>query len=166
MDVVTEAYRDGVFSLTLNRPEKKNAMSLELLEALYRSLKSAETQGASIVVIRGAGKTFCSGGDVVEFRDSAEPALQVDSMADFLNRSISLIRNIPADRHSGGRGSRRGGRHEPQPCVRPYPRGDKGGDESGIPEDRADPGRRWKHLPAAPCGHEAVQRGSISCPGT
>ena len=43
MDVVTEAYQDGVFSLTLNRPEKKNAMSLELLEALYRALKNAET---------------------------------------------------------------------------------------------------------------------------
>src|SRR5271157_2189218 len=96
MDVVTEAYRDGVFSLTLNRPEKKNAMSLELLEALHRSLKNAETQGASIIVVRGAGKTFCSGGDVIEFRDSAEPAIQVDGMADFLNRSISLIRSIPA----------------------------------------------------------------------
>ena len=96
MDVVTEAYHDGLFSLTLNRPEKKNAMSLELLEALYRALKNAETKGASIVVIRGAGKTFCSGGDVIEFRDSAEPALQVDSMADFLNRSINLVRTIPA----------------------------------------------------------------------
>ena len=53
MDVVTEAYQDGVFSLTLNRPEKKNAMSLELLEALYRALKNAETKGASIIVIRG-----------------------------------------------------------------------------------------------------------------
>jgi 2-(1,2-epoxy-1,2-dihydrophenyl)acetyl-CoA isomerase len=96
MDVVTEAYQDGVFSLTLNRPEKKNAMSIELLEALYRALKNAETKGASIIVIRGAGKTFCSGGDVIEFRDSAEPAVQVDSMADFLNRSINLVRNIPA----------------------------------------------------------------------
>jgi len=96
MDVVTEAYRDGVFSLTLNRPEKKNAMSLELLKALYSALKNAETKGASIIVIRGAGKTFCSGGDVVEFRDSAAPAVQVDGMADFLNKSINLVRNIPA----------------------------------------------------------------------
>jgi 2-(1,2-epoxy-1,2-dihydrophenyl)acetyl-CoA isomerase len=71
-------------------------MSLELLEALYRGLKNAEAQGASIVVIRGAGKTFCSGGDVVEFRESAAPAERVDAMADFLNRSVGLIRGIPA----------------------------------------------------------------------
>jgi 2-(1,2-epoxy-1,2-dihydrophenyl)acetyl-CoA isomerase len=96
MGVVGEEFRDGVYSLTLNRVEKKNAMSLELLEELYSSLVRAEKGAASIVVIRGEGKTFCSGGDVVEFRDSQKPAIQIDAMADFLNRSIMLIRNIPA----------------------------------------------------------------------
>ena len=33
---------------------------------------------------------------MIEFRDSAEPAVRMDGMADFLNRSINLIRNIPA----------------------------------------------------------------------
>ena len=96
MGVVLEDFRDGVYSLTLNRPEKKNAMSLELLEALFRSLARAEKEGASIVVIRGAGNTFCAGGDVIEFRDSPTPAVRVDAMADYLNRSIMLIRTIPA----------------------------------------------------------------------
>ena len=96
MGVVIEAFADGVLSLTLNRPEKKNAMSLELLEALHDSLQRAEKEGASIIVIRGAGKTFCSGGDVIEFRDSEEPAVKVDSMADFLNRGINQIRTVPA----------------------------------------------------------------------
>jgi len=94
--VVGEEYKDGVYSLTLNRPEKKNAMSMELLEALYRSLERAGKEKASVVVIRGAGNTFCAGGDVVEFRDSPEPAVQIDGMADFLNRGIMLIRNLPA----------------------------------------------------------------------
>ena len=96
MDVVTQVFRDGVASLTLNRPEKKNAMNLELLEALYGGLKEAEAQGASIIVLRGAGKTFCSGGDVIEFRDSEAPGERVDAMADVLNRSVNLIRSIPA----------------------------------------------------------------------
>ncbi len=96
MGVVSEEFRDGVYSLTLNRPEKKNAMSLELLEALFRSLARAEKEGASIIVIRGAGNTFCAGGDVTEFRDSPAPAVQVDAMADYLNRGIMLIRTIPA----------------------------------------------------------------------
>ncbi len=96
MGVVTEDFKDGVCYLTLNRPDKKNAMSEELLETLYHSLQNVEKEGASIVVIRGAGKTFCSGGDVIEFRDSEEPAAKVDVMADFLNRGINLIRTIPA----------------------------------------------------------------------
>ncbi len=96
MGVVSKAYADGVYTLTLNRPDKKNAMSLELLKDLYACLGEAEKEKASIVVIRGAGKTFCSGGDVIEFRDSDEPGVQIDAMADYLNRGINLIRNIPA----------------------------------------------------------------------
>jgi 2-(1,2-epoxy-1,2-dihydrophenyl)acetyl-CoA isomerase len=96
MGVIEESYKDGVFTLTLNRPEKKNAMSLEFFEALYGSLLSARDKEASVVVIRGAGKTFSSGGDVIEFMESEDPAARVDSMADFLNRSIVQIRRMPA----------------------------------------------------------------------
>jgi 2-(1,2-epoxy-1,2-dihydrophenyl)acetyl-CoA isomerase len=96
MSTVIEDLKDGVFTLILNRPDKKNAMSLELLKDLCRSLRSVARTGASIVVIRGAGSTFSSGGDVIEFRDSDEPGVKVDAMADFLNRSIMTIRSIPA----------------------------------------------------------------------
>jgi 2-(1,2-epoxy-1,2-dihydrophenyl)acetyl-CoA isomerase len=96
MAVINETYNDGVFTLVLNRPDKKNAMSLDLLKGLYDSLQSAAKKGASVVVVRGAGNTFCSGGDVIEFRDSEEPSVKVDAMADFLNRSILEIRSMPA----------------------------------------------------------------------
>lgn len=96
MGAVNKAYADGVYTVTLNRADKKNAMSLELLKDLYTCLTEAEKENASIVVIRGAGRTFCSGGDVIEFRDSDEPGVQIDAMADYLNRSINLIRTIPA----------------------------------------------------------------------
>jgi 2-(1,2-epoxy-1,2-dihydrophenyl)acetyl-CoA isomerase len=96
MGVIDEAFKDGVLTITLNRPDKKNAMSLELLQSLHGYLVDAADMGAPIVVIRGAGNTFCSGGDVIEFRDSAEPGPKVDAMADYLNRTILAIRNIPA----------------------------------------------------------------------
>jgi 2-(1,2-epoxy-1,2-dihydrophenyl)acetyl-CoA isomerase len=96
MAIINENLRNGIFTLTLNRPDKKNAMSLELLKGLCNSLQSATKTGASVVVIRGAGNTFSSGGDVIEFRDSDEPGVKVDAMADFLNRSIMAIRSIPA----------------------------------------------------------------------
>jgi len=96
MGVITESLKDGVFTLNLNRPDKKNAMSLELLQQLRLSLAHAAESKASIIIIRGSGNTFCSGGDVIEFRDSDEPGASVDAMADYLNRSILAIRAVPA----------------------------------------------------------------------
>lgn len=94
MPVVQEAFENNVFTISLNRPDKKNSMSLELLEDLYSTLGRAEEKNPAIVVIRGAGATFCSGGDVIEFRDSPEPYVQVDAMADVLHKSIVRIRRM------------------------------------------------------------------------
>lgn len=96
MDVVIETFADGVFTIMLNRPEKKNAMSLELLKRLSEALARAEAQSAAIVILRGAGKTFCAGGDILEFKQSAEIDVQIDCMADYLHKSIQKIREINA----------------------------------------------------------------------
>ncbi|MEE2890759.1 MAG: enoyl-CoA hydratase [Pseudomonadota bacterium] len=56
---------DGVLTLTLNRPEARNAMSGEMNEALGRTLAAAEVDPAvRCIVLTGAGKGFCAGGDV------------------------------------------------------------------------------------------------------
>ncbi len=96
MDAVREELKDGVFTIWLNRPEKKNAMDSELLTALHQSLLHAQENKSALVIIRGEGKAFCSGGDIVEFRQSADAGPQIDAMADSLHRSIMLIRNIDA----------------------------------------------------------------------
>ncbi len=96
MEVVTESLADGVFTIMLNRPEKKNAMSLGLLKSLSEALERAEAQGAGVIVIRGAGRTFCAGGDILEFKQSAQIDVQIDCMADYLHRSIRKIREINA----------------------------------------------------------------------
>jgi 2-(1,2-epoxy-1,2-dihydrophenyl)acetyl-CoA isomerase len=55
----------GVLTLTLNRPEARNAMSDEMNQALGRQLASAELDPeVKVVVLTGAGKGFCAGGDV------------------------------------------------------------------------------------------------------
>ncbi len=96
MDAVVESFADGVFTIMLNRPEKKNAMSLDLMKRLFEALERAEAQGAGVILIRGAGKTFCAGGDILEFRESAQIDVQIDRMADYLHRSILKIREINA----------------------------------------------------------------------
>jgi len=59
--------KDGVATLTLNRPERKNPLSFESyaeMRDLFRALSYAEDVHA--VVVTGAGGNFCSGGDVHE----------------------------------------------------------------------------------------------------
>jgi 2-(1,2-epoxy-1,2-dihydrophenyl)acetyl-CoA isomerase len=56
---------EGVLTLTLNRPEARNALTPEMLDALSEQLAGAELNSdVRCVVVTGAGKGFCAGGDV------------------------------------------------------------------------------------------------------
>ncbi len=64
--------RDGVAVVTLNRPERLNALNRELLADLRRALEEAERDPeVRSVVVTGSGKSFCAGADVTEFAKSA-----------------------------------------------------------------------------------------------
>ena len=55
----------GVLTLTMNRPEARNAMSGEMTAAMSEQLASAELNPeVRCIVLTGAGKGFCAGGDV------------------------------------------------------------------------------------------------------
>ena len=62
----------GVATLTMNRPERRNALSGEMLDALDRSIREVErADDVRCVVLTGAGGAFCAGGDVKEFAKGA-----------------------------------------------------------------------------------------------
>jgi len=73
---------DGILTLTLNRPEARNAMSLEMNQALQQQLALAELDPAvKCIVLTGAGKGFCAGGDVKSMAaagDGTVGALTID----------------------------------------------------------------------------------------
>ena len=58
----------AVATLTLNRPEKRNAISYELIDELLRVLAEVKDSDASILILTGAGKAFCSGMDLDNLR--------------------------------------------------------------------------------------------------
>ena len=58
------AYDGGVATITLNRPEKRNAISFELIDDLVRALDEVSKSTAIVLILTGAGKAFCSGLDL------------------------------------------------------------------------------------------------------
>jgi enoyl-CoA hydratase/carnithine racemase len=71
-DLITlSATTGGVATLTLNRQEKKNALSIALRDAVSDALgRLSSAEDLRVLVITGAGNTFCAGFDLDEFRDT------------------------------------------------------------------------------------------------
>lgn len=58
--------------LTLSRPEKMNALSADLVEALIAALDEAEAEGAKLIVLKGEGKNFSAGFDFGDWQTQSE----------------------------------------------------------------------------------------------
>jgi methylglutaconyl-CoA hydratase len=106
-NTLTLAYEDRVAVITLNRPEKRNALSFELIADLTAALDEIERSRAQVVIITGAGKAFCAGLDLEELRgllgkthaenlkDSARMAKIFRRIYDFPRATIAAV-NGPA----------------------------------------------------------------------
>ncbi len=62
------AYDAGVATITLNRPEKRNALSFQLVEELMQAFDEVEQSSEQVLVLTGAGKAFCAGMDLDELK--------------------------------------------------------------------------------------------------
>lgn len=58
--------------LTLNRPDKANALSASLVEALIDAVERAHADGTRLLVLDGAGKHFCAGFDFTDYQNQSE----------------------------------------------------------------------------------------------
>jgi len=63
-NTLTLSQQAGLARLTFNRPDKRNAISYELIDDLLRALDEVANSPALVLVITGAGKAFCSGMDL------------------------------------------------------------------------------------------------------
>lgn len=73
----------GVAILTLHRPEAHNALSIELLAALHQALDVAATTATKVLILRGAGKSFCAGMDLkAVLNEPGAPARLLQSLAE------------------------------------------------------------------------------------
>lgn len=73
---------EGIARITLNRPDKRNALNADLVAGLARGLAESESdRSVKVVLISGAGKDFCSGADLANLQKVAGNGV-IDNMSD------------------------------------------------------------------------------------
>jgi enoyl-CoA hydratase len=84
---------EGVVTLTLNRPQARNALNTALAEALFAGARRAEVEGARLVVIRAAGPVFCAGADLKERQGMSEDQVRARRLKGFA--AYDAIERLP-----------------------------------------------------------------------
>jgi methylglutaconyl-CoA hydratase len=88
--VTTQLSANGVLTLTLNRTDKHNALDAATIEELHAAILAAERNDAvRVVVLTGAGKTFCAGADINHMR-AMKDAPEAQNLADASSLSRCL----------------------------------------------------------------------------
>jgi 2-(1,2-epoxy-1,2-dihydrophenyl)acetyl-CoA isomerase len=91
--------RGKVGVITLNRPDSLNAITVMMAHELKEVLHKAPTEGARAMILTGAGRAFCAGGDLREMQKIAERDGRVEAFFDeplrLLNECVLMIRRMP-----------------------------------------------------------------------
>jgi methylglutaconyl-CoA hydratase len=89
--VIIYEIKNAAAQITLNRPEKRNALNEAVINELKQALHAAEADAkVKVVVIRGAGKDFCAGADLAQLQRVAQ-ATVLDNLADALGFADLLL---------------------------------------------------------------------------
>jgi enoyl-CoA hydratase/carnithine racemase len=92
-----EVDEDGVGRITLNRPERLNAFTFEMIDAWHDALNKCRTDpDVKVIVITGEGSAFCSGGDIIEMEERLEhtPAQRKAELFERIERIPLLLEDI------------------------------------------------------------------------
>src|SRR6059058_5074246 len=88
--------QDGIGTITLNRPERLNAITFEVYHELTNFfVKLRDEKDLRVVIITGAGRAFCSGGDVRDIIGELQ-GRDAEGLLEFTRLTCELIRNMRA----------------------------------------------------------------------
>lgn len=90
--VLVETLERGIVALTMNRPDRRNALSIDMMEQLARQIKTLEVDPAQrVLILRGAGPVFSAGLDLQEAADTS----LVDRSAAAVSTALIALRDSP-----------------------------------------------------------------------
>lgn len=88
---------DSVATITLNRPKAGNAINLQMAKDLmHAAIRCDEEPSIRAVIIAGAGRLFCGGGDLQEFSQAKGLPAMLKEMAGYLHLAVSRLRRMDA----------------------------------------------------------------------
>lgn len=97
MPLVTLEHEAQVATVTLHRPDKRNALSPELLDELIEALDEAAGREPRALLLKGEGPVFCAGGDIGAMRDRlGDPTATRQALGRHLNPAIHAVATFPA----------------------------------------------------------------------
>ena len=90
--VLTQTIEPGIVSVTMNRPDRRNALSIDLLDQLFVEIERlADDQTSRVVILQGIGPVFSAGLDLLEAADRSV----VGRSARAVQRTLSMLRETP-----------------------------------------------------------------------
>ena len=114
MGILLTETNESTRVITLNRPDKRNALNDELIAALKAALREAEADDSTkCIVIRGAGKDFCSGADLsalqkiasASYEENVEDARQLAELFELIRKvGVPVIAAVHGRALAGGCG--------------------------------------------------------------
>lgn len=107
--VVRRSLDGGVARITLNRPERGNAISMELATEFRRAvrevLRDADGGDVRVVLLTGAGGAFCVGGDLAGFAAAEDRSEHIAELARVMHEAIAALVEAPVPVISGVHGA-------------------------------------------------------------
>lgn len=105
--IIRTSLLQGVFVLSLNRPEKRNALSIELLRELLNALREVPAT-ARVLILQGEGDFFCAGLDLNEAKEKSlqeeMSALMAEVLKTLLELPLATLAYVHGGAYAGGMG--------------------------------------------------------------
>jgi 2-(1,2-epoxy-1,2-dihydrophenyl)acetyl-CoA isomerase len=88
--------QDGIKRITINRPERRNSVDHEMIELLRDAVQHSEGDGTRVVILTGAGESFCAGADLAATSESDIANYDVTkAIREKVNPTITAMRTLP-----------------------------------------------------------------------
>ncbi|GIO25668.1 enoyl-CoA hydratase-related protein [Ornithinibacillus bavariensis] len=94
MNYVSCESKLNISYIQLNRPDRYNALNLEMLEELLQVVKEVEKRADKVVILRGEGNAFCAGGDIAMMKDFSDKEF-FDDVMDTISDIVRKLYMMP-----------------------------------------------------------------------